>query len=111
MIKSLSINSYTAPSSSPKNVSVITVTSTTIKLSWLSPPSNSHNGIIRSYVVTLQETNTGTTLYYNVTDTEITVSSLHPYYSYECRIAAVTVSTGPFSTALTIITKQGGNKK
>ena len=92
------------------NVSVVTVTSTTIKLSWLPPPSNSHNGIIRSYVVTLQETNTGTTLYYNVTDTEITVSSLHPYYSYECRIAAVTVSTGPFSTALTVITKQAGKK-
>ena len=61
-------------------------------------------------MVTLQETNTGTTLYYNVTDTEVIVSSLHPYYSYECRIAAVTVSMGPFSTALTIITKQAGEK-
>ena len=59
-------------------------------------------------MVTLQETNTGTTLYYNVTDTEITVSSLHPYYSYECRIAAVTVSMGPFSTSLTVKTKQAG---
>ena len=59
-------------------------------------------------MVTLQETNTGTTLYYNVTNTEITVSSLHPYYSYECRIAAVTVSMGPFSTALTVTTKQAG---
>ena len=59
-------------------------------------------------MVTLQETNTGTTLYYNVTDTEITVSSLHPYYSYECRIAAVTVSMGPFSTSLTVTTKQAG---
>ena len=61
-------------------------------------------------MVTLQEINTGTTLYYNVTDTEITVFSLHPYYMYECRIAAVTVSTGPFSTALTVITIQAGKK-
>ena len=59
-------------------------------------------------MVTLQETNTGTTLYYNVTNTEITVSSLHPYYSYECRIAAVTVSMGPFSISLTVKTKQAG---
>ena len=29
---------------------------------------------------------------------------------YECRIAAVTVSTGPFSTTLTVITKQAGKK-
>ena len=61
-------------------------------------------------MVLLQEINTGTILYYNVTDTEITVSSLHPYYMYECRIAAVTVSTGPFSTVLTVITKQAGKK-
>ena len=61
-------------------------------------------------MVTLQETNTGTTLYYNVTYTEITVSSLHPYYSYGCRIAAVTVSTGPFSTAITVLTKQAGKR-
>ena len=56
----------------------------------------------------LLETNTGLQSYHNTTDTNAALSSLHPYYTYECSVAAVTVSYGPFSVSISIQTEEAG---
>ena len=102
---------FSAPSSSPEKVTSGTVTSTSIILSWQPPPLESQNGIIRSYEIILVELETGTTFLYNTTETTITISSLHPYYVYEYRVAAVTVATGPFSDPLSVQTLPAGKTR
>lgn len=57
------------------------------------------------------ELNTGA-IYTNHTSTQfIALNYLHPYYLYNCSVAAVTVSTGPFSDTVTIQTAQAGRSK
>ena len=43
---------------------------------------------------------------HTTTHRELTVYSLHPYYFYEIRVAAVTVGPGPFSMATVVQTQQ-----
>ena len=99
-----------APSSPPEKLTSGIVTSTSITLTWQPPPLESQNGIIRSYEIVLVETETATTSAYNTTETTMTISSLHPYYVYECRVAAVTDATGPFSDPLSVQTLQAGRQ-
>ena len=100
-----------APSSPPGKVTSGIITSTSITLAWQPPPLESQNGIIRSYEIVLVETETSTTSVYNTTETTIVISSLHPYYIYECRVAAVTDATGPFSDSLSIQTLPAGKTR
>ena len=103
--------SISAPSSPPEKVTSGGITSTSVILVWQAPPLDSQNGMIRSYEIVLVEAETGTTLSYNTTETTITISSLHPYYVYECTVAAVTDATGPFSDPLSIQTLPDGKEK
>ena len=54
------------------------------------------------YIVNVTERETGYTFERNTTATSITLGSLHPHYVYECRVAAYTVETGPFSTVFAV---------
>ncbi len=78
--------------------------------SWTSPPSQTHNGVIIGYTLTLTEQETGTTQTHNVTSvTMITVRDLHPYYQYVVAVAAYTVvGVGPFTEVITQRTGQDG---
>ena len=100
-----------APSSPPEKVTSGIVTSTSIILVWQPPPLESQNGIIRSYEIVLVETQTVTTSVYSTTETTITISSLHPYYVYEYRVAAVTDATGPYSDPLSVQTLPAGKTR
>ena len=84
------------------------VSSTHIAISWSLPPEIDHNGIIRSYDVKITELETNTVIMQSTVNTEITVTSLHPYYQYEVLVAAVTTHRGPYSSALTITTDPAG---
>ena len=77
---------------------------------WAEPLKNQINGIIRKYVLKLAEVETNTIRFINesTAQTEIIVSSLHPYYQYEVSVAAVTIATGPFSTPLSVTTNEAG---
>ena len=44
----------------------------------------------------------------NVTNTSLTLTSLHPYYVYSFSVAAVTVGIGPYSTAINTTTDEDG---
>ena len=66
-------------------------------------------GDVRDYVVRILEIDTGLVTDIRSADTFITVP-VHPAYSYNCSVSAVTVGRGPFSTAISILTPQDGNK-
>ena len=91
----------TAPAAAPESLAVTDITSKSVKLSWLPPQKELTNGVIRNYVIEIQETNTGMnfSLKTSVHLTHV-VGDLHPYYTYRFSIYAVTVSTGPLTTPL-----------
>ncbi len=41
-------------------------------------------------------------------DSLVYIGSLHPYYLYDCTVAAHTIGTGPYSDTLTIQTDEEG---
>ena len=89
---------FLAPTGTPQRVTVITVTSTMVELSWEPPLEQDRNGVIQSYTVIVFEVTTNTTLqvHHNLTSTSISLSSLHPSYRYLISLAAYTVDLGPF---------------
>ena len=89
-----------APSGPPRGVSAIASDSRTIEISWSQPLLEEHNGIIWSYIVNMNTTETGQYTQNRTTNTVFTAENLHPYYNYNISVAAVTVAMGPFSAAL-----------
>ena len=96
------------PSAPPHNLSVIAVNSTTLTLSWDPPPSDQINGHIRHYIVIVTERETALEFQEQPTNTQVTIQSLHPYYTYTCRVAAVTTGPGPYTGNLTIQLPEDG---
>lgn len=82
--------------------------STSIYLEWIPPEEDTHNGIIRSYSILLEEQDTGLTLTYRAEDMARVITFLHPYYVYKCQIQAFTVSNGPASDPVYITTFEDG---
>ena len=111
MLLPCSCKILTAPSSSPSNVSTEQVTSTSFTLSWMAPPTEDHNGVIRHYIVRCTEQDHDRRLQ-RVTANSTTqriVDSLHPFYNYSCTVAAVTVAEGPYSSKIAVTTAQDGD--
>ena len=75
---------------------------------WTAPDSIYHNGIIRFYVLIFVEQETGTNFTLTSTSTRLIVTTLHPFYTYNVTIAAVTISPGPFSEHLVFMTLEDG---
>lgn len=79
-------------------------------MSWTPPVADDQNGIIREYRVQIVELESGM-IYNHVTPTtSITVSSLHPDYTYGCSVAAFTVAEGPYSDKTNLTTPEDGKK-
>ena len=99
-----------APTASPFNVRVTedSISPSSFGLEWQSPSDEQLNGELIGYLVLVIELNTGA-IYTNLTsDPYIVLDYLHPYYSYNCSVAAVTVTTGPFSDSISVQTAQAG---
>lgn len=90
----------------PANLAVSVVSATAVYLSWSSVFTPV--GDVRDYTVRLLEIDTGLVTDIRSTNTYITVP-VHPAYSYNCSVAAVTVGRGPFSAAVSINTPEDGN--
>ena len=86
-------------------------TSSTIALRWDTIAVENHNGILRHYLVSVKEAETGEVDVYTAVATQLNISGLHPYYTYTCMVAAVTNTVGPFSHNVSIMTPQGGKYK
>jgi len=54
------------------------------------------------------ENETSTTTDYTTTHTNLSISNLHPAYTYIFRISAVTVIAGPFSESITVTALEAG---
>ena len=97
------------PSSPPTSVTGDVQSSTLVVFSWLPPPTIDHNGVINYYVVRIREIETNTLWTFFAVDEDISVGSLHPFYYYDCTVAAHTsVGRGPFSTAIRVQTEEAG---
>ena len=103
---------FTVPSSPAQNVLAYNTTSTSIHLSWDPPPDDQRNGIIIYYTVHIVPPHGGASVHLNSTDTRIVVTSLSPYTTYSCSVAASTsVGIGPFSSAIMVQTNPTGEQK
>ena len=91
-----------APTAPPGNFSVVSINSTTITLSWNPPPFDQINGNLQHYVIDITEHETASESRVLSTSPRVTVQSLHPYYTYTFRVAAVTTGSGPYTRNLTV---------
>ena len=103
-----SVFTYIAPSAPPQSVQVTAVTSVSVSLSWQPPPLDQQNGVIAYYTVFMAELATGLMFSVNTTSTEVLVSDLHPFYTYNITVAAVTVEVGVPSVAIPVKTSEDG---
>ncbi|CAI8041621.1 Tyrosine-protein phosphatase Lar [Geodia barretti] len=94
------------PSGPPTNVTATSLSSTSIKLTWMPPPLHNQNGIIREYIIHYYVSETRESVVKQSPDnyTSTIITDLHPYYTYSFEVAAVTVGAGPLSTEFTIRT-------
>ncbi len=87
----------------------MSVTATTIHLSWDHPHEDTHQGIIRGYRLNVTELETGRTFRAITAEkTEIVVGSLHPFYTYEITIVAFTVEEGLNYSTIIVETDEAG---
>ena len=98
-----------APSAPPQSLSAIAISSTVVMLTWSSPPLIDINGIIRNYVIRIKERQTSQVWIFQTTNSHINITSLHPYYNYECNVAAHTIATGPYTNPVSVQTMEAGN--
>ena len=83
-----------APSAGPKNLSPSFTNSSSVSLSWDSPDPDKVNGIIIHYIIKVFNVETLISTEHTSQVTSITLNNLHPYYNYNCSIAAVTIALG-----------------
>ena len=80
-------------------------------LSWIPPSVHQWNGIIRHYIVNINETNTGRNFSRQTsTHTMFVVGDLHPFYTYQFSLQAVTIAAGPFSPIINITMQEDGEE-
>jgi len=97
----------TVPAGPPQNVSGIAISSTAIALSWRAPLFEDRNGVIRNYIVNVTELETLNEFSQATTHLEIVLSTLHPHYTYECAVFAVTIGPGPGGAANVTTLEEG----
>ena len=109
-----------APTDRPGNFAVIAINSSSVSLSWTEPNKSVLHGILQRYaiqytrvqckesnpvIVANQEWNK-----VNVTNTTVSliISNLRFWSCYDFKIMAVTIRDGPFSSNVSVRTKEHG---
>jgi len=83
-----------------------------VTIQWQKPASEHQNGIITSHVIRVTSTDTGVANQFSTNRTLFSISSLKPFTTYTCEVAAITVAgVGPFSTLITFLTDQTSKSK
>ena len=90
---------------------VAVIDSRSVHLSWSPPPPEHHNGVIRQFQINVTEVDTGRAYQLTSFGSSRTVSSLHPFYTYQFSVAAYTVAPGPFSVPSVQLMPQDGKEK
>ena len=99
-----------AASHEPLNIAEEVLGPTSFRLTWDPPPEENHHGVIRGYRVYVTEIDTGRELQFSTDDseTEIIVENLHPYYLYNCSVAAITIAESPHRAVIGVRTAEAG---
>ncbi len=98
------------PSGPPQRLEGRDLGAYTIELTWEPPKPEDQNGVITSYSVTIVEAETANVLELEIAQTQpvLVVHSLHPYYTYQCSVAAATtIGIGP-TAEVTVVTDEQG---
>ena len=99
------------PASAPENVLAVSVSSSSLVLSWDPLPFEEQNGIIRHYSIAITEEDTGLLLQKTTTTEGITLNNLHPYYRYSVQVSASTIDDGPSSVPISVTTLEDGMER
>jgi len=99
---------FQAPASPPQDLEVTLIDSRSVYLSWSPPLREHHNGIIRQFWINVTEVDTGRRYQMTSFGSSLTISSLHPFYTYEFSVAAYTIGPGPFSEPSVQLMPQDG---
>ena len=97
------------PTGIPQLVEAVAVSSSSIRITWAAPLEEEQNGVIRSYYINVTEVPTGNMfeIIAHGDETITMVDMLHPYYVYECAVAAYTIGLGPAAYAQTLTYPSG----
>ena len=96
------------PNGYPQNFEATASSSRMSMLSWNPPDMEDRNGIIIGYVINITSQR-NETLQYTSNTTTLALSSLSPYTTYYCTVAARTsVGIGTFTPILTLHTSPEG---
>lgn len=98
------------PTASPQSLAGAVESSTLILLSWQPPTPYDRNGEIVYYLIHMRELETGRFWMLPVLNSKTSafVGSLHPYYNYECKVAAYTIGLGPYTESIYLLTHEEG---
>ena len=99
---------FSAPNSPPVITTHYAIDSRTVSFQWDPPPPQDHNGIIRKYIVTISIVGRNEIQTQTFTDTSAIIGSLMPSITYQFRVAAYTIATGPYSTSINITLPEDG---
>lgn len=101
--------SIVVPSAPPLNVTIESVLSRSLSISWQPPADKDRNGIITQYTISYLNLEEVDTYIINTTEIENTVTDLTPFTTYEVKVAAHTsAGRGPFSVVQTLQTQESG---
>ncbi len=106
-----------APSAPPQDVHLLSLSSTSIKVSWVAPPAASRHGAIVRYTVSYQAVNSEDTERHEVPDigadvTSYVLEGLEKWTEYQVWVRAHTdVGSGPESTAVRVRTNEDGRSE
>lgn len=96
------------PDAPPSNTTGMALNSTHIYIAWDPPPRDHINGVIEGYTINITELDTGEMSQYISQETEATIGLLHPHYSYNFSIAAVTLAGNGPTTYVIVRTAEAG---
>lgn len=96
------------PSSSPRNITVVEITSYSISLMWIPPASEHQNGVIIQYIINVTVVETGDMFQLTSNATNVT-AILMPFTAYIFLLSAEnSIGYGPFSEVLSIQSEEAG---
>jgi len=102
-------NNYcVAPTTPPGSFSGSSLSAYEVSLSWTALPLIDVNGNLIHYVIDASEVDTSRQFQSTSLTTSAIIRSLHPYYTYKFRVAAVTNAVGVYSPYIRIRTDESG---
>ena len=102
-------SNFPVPSAGVRMLSGVNSSSTSLNISWMSPPPEHQNGIIRTYNISYGVKSRTRSEYVNVSTTELMIelTSLEKFTVYEVVVSPYTIATGP-EKSVTVQTDSDG---